>query len=193
MDIPRGADIRKRERPTTRFNWNRRWIQLGLFSTLIHFSSDDKSAEFCSSGFRACHSRATCADFETGFCCVCQSGFFGNGKNCLSEGEFRSPSSSKMSIFSAVIPIRVNGKVTGTINGVDLTDLDLQAYVVPADGRTYTAISVVPPNVGYDMQSVTILGSTIGWLFARPVKGALNGYQLTGTLNTQNKQFLKIF
>lgn len=84
--------------------------------------------------------------------------------------------------LSADIPIRVNGKISGEMNGVSLSDLDLQAYVVPADGRTYTAISVVPPSVGYDLQSFNILGTSIGWLFARPVKGALNGYQLTGNI-----------
>jgi len=78
------------------------------------------------------------------------------------------------------IPIRVNGKLEGNINGLPLTDMDLQAYVVPADGRTYTAVSIIPPSVGYDMQSLNVIGASIGWLFARPVKGALNGYQLTG-------------
>lgn len=74
------------------------------------------------------------------------------------------------------------------VNGINLTDLDLQAYVVPKDGRSYTALSRVPENIGYDMQSLNILGTTIGWLFAKPVKGAPNGYQLTGNkvLNTSD-------
>lgn len=76
--------------------------------------------------------------------------------------------------------MRVNGKVSGVINGINFTDFDLQAYVVPKDGRSYTALSRVPLNVGYDMQSLNILGTTIGWLFAKPTKGALNGYQITG-------------
>lgn len=48
------------------------------------------------------------------------------------------------------------------------------------DARAYTGISRVPKTVGYDIQSLQILGGVIGWLFAKPTKNALNGYQLTG-------------
>jgi hypothetical protein len=30
------------------------------------------------------------------------------------------------------------------------------------------------------MQALNILGGVIGWLFARPVNKAVNGYELTG-------------
>lgn len=78
------------------------------------------------------------------------------------------------------VPLRVNGKVNGRVNGEKLEDLDLQAYVVMVGARAYTAISKVPESVGYDIQSLHILGAVIGWLFAEPVGDSLNGYQLTG-------------
>jgi nidogen (entactin) len=79
------------------------------------------------------------------------------------------------------IPLRVNGKVSGTLNGIRLEELDLQCYVVTNDGRTYTAISKVPMELGYDMQSLNVLGTTLGWLFAKPIKSSKNGYELTGS------------
>lgn len=74
----------------------------------------------------------------------------------------------------------MNGKVSGTLNGIRLEELDLQCYVVTNDGRTYTAISKVPEQLGYDMQSLNVLGTTLGWLFAKPIKTSKNGYELTG-------------
>ncbi|GLH09807.1 Putative vitellogenin receptor [Gryllus bimaculatus] len=38
-------------------------------------------------GSTTCHSKAQCFDFETGFCCECKSGYFGNGINCLTNGK----------------------------------------------------------------------------------------------------------
>lgn len=74
----------------------------------------------------------------------------------------------------------MNGKITGTLNGQELSQQDLQSYVVTSDGRTYTALSHVSPDIGYDMQALNILGGVIGWLFARPINKAVNGYELTG-------------
>jgi nidogen (entactin) len=74
----------------------------------------------------------------------------------------------------------VNGKITGTLNGQELSQQDLQSYVVTSDGRTYTALSHVSQDTGYDMQTLNILGGVIGWLFARPINKAVNGYELTG-------------
>lgn len=78
------------------------------------------------------------------------------------------------------MPLRVNGKVNGIINGVKLDDLNLQSYIVLDNGKTYTAISNIPDEIGNDVQSLEILGATIGWLFALPVGDSQNGYQLTG-------------
>lgn len=48
------------------------------------------------------------------------------------------------------------------------------------DARAYTGISRIPKNIGADVQALQILGGVIGWLFAKPSKNSLNGYQLTG-------------
>lgn len=44
-----------------------------------------------------------------------------------------------------------------------------------SDGRAYTAISKIPESIGYDIQSLQILGGVIGYLFAEPIRGAVNG------------------
>lgn len=69
----------------------------------------------------------------------------------------------------------MNGKVNGKINGEKLEHLDLQSYVVMSDGRAYTAISRVPEPIGSDIQSLQILGGIIGYLFAKPIRNAING------------------
>lgn len=48
------------------------------------------------------------------------------------------------------------------------------------NGKAYTAVSNIPNGIGNDVQSLDILGATIGWLFSLPVGDAQNGYQLTG-------------
>lgn len=40
----------------------------------------------CSIGATSCHSKANCVDYESGFCCHCKEGHFGNGKSCLPIG-----------------------------------------------------------------------------------------------------------
>ncbi|XP_043521390.1 nidogen isoform X4 [Frieseomelitta varia] len=118
----------------------------------------------CRTGATTCHNRATCIDYEVGFCCHCKQGFFGNGKSCLPND----------------IPLRVNGRVSGTINGVEFPARDLQCYVQPKDGRTYTALSRVPEEIGASFQLLGNLGSMIGWLFAKSIGETKNGYELTG-------------
>ncbi|XP_069687047.1 nidogen [Periplaneta americana] len=131
----------------------------------LEVGSESSTTDSCSIGATTCHSKANCVDYQSGgFCCVCQRGYYGNGLNCLKED----------------IPLRVNGKITGSLNGHDLSQLDLQSYVVTSDGRTYTALSHVSTDIGYDMQPLSLLGGVIGWLFARPVSKAVNGYELTG-------------
>nr|CAD7429101.1 unnamed protein product [Timema monikensis] len=103
----------------------------------------------CTLGKTLCHSKSHCVDHVTGFCCHCHSGYYGNGFNCLKEG----------------IPLRVNGKVSGIVNGQEFSQLDLQSYVVTSDGRTYTAISRVQSTIGYDMQTLNVLGGVIGGVF----------------------------
>ncbi|KAL3266111.1 hypothetical protein HHI36_010297 [Cryptolaemus montrouzieri] len=118
----------------------------------------------CAKAPTYCHVHGKCIDYEEGFCCECNEAYYGNGRSCVKKDA----------------PLRVNGKVTGTINGEKLGNLDLQSYIVMLDSRAYTAISRVPEPIGPDVQSLQILGSVIGYLFAKPIRGAINGYQLTG-------------
>ncbi|XP_059485330.1 nidogen [Neocloeon triangulifer] len=131
---------------------------------LVNSYTPQGGSSSCSYGAAECHSKAECVNYPNGYCCICQEGFYGNGKNCLQDD----------------VPLRVNGKVTGTLNGIRLEELDVQCYVVTTDTRAYTAISKVPEELGYDMQSLNILGTSLGWLFAKPIKSAKNGYELTG-------------
>jgi nidogen (entactin) len=86
------------------------------------------------------------------------------------------------------LPQRINGKVSGKVNGVTFQDEDLHSYVVTSDGRAYTAVSKMNETIGFDLQPLSIIGGVIGWLFARPTSSnAPNGYQLTGNFNTSSK------
>ena len=79
---------------------------------------------------------------------------------------------------------RLNGKVSGVINGVAFNNLDMHSFVITKDGRAYTAISRVPVEVGSQMLTLNTIGGIIGWLFALPTSvGAMNGYSFTGRLN----------
>ncbi|KAK9891601.1 hypothetical protein WA026_015561 [Henosepilachna vigintioctopunctata] len=118
----------------------------------------------CAEAPTYCHVHGKCIDYERGFCCECDESFYGNGRFCVKKDS----------------PLRVNGKITGTINGEKLGSIDLQSYIVMVDARAYTAISKIPESIGVDIQSLQILGSVIGYLFAKPIRGAINGYQLTG-------------
>ena len=50
----------------------------------------------CLEGSRKCHSNARCIDFPEGFCCECVPPFYGNGIQCVENGD--------VSIFS-IIPV----------------------------------------------------------------------------------------
>jgi len=137
-------------------------------------------AETCAVGSALCHSKAICVDYNPGFCCQCTTGFVGNGRNCLTDG----------------LPQRINGKVSGKVNGVTFQDEDLHSYVVTSDGRAYTAVSKMNETIGFDLQPLSIIGGVIGWLFARPTSSnAPNGYQLTGNVSQSNliNQFIAEF
>ncbi|XP_013386084.1 nidogen-1 isoform X2 [Lingula anatina] len=125
----------------------------------------DKADNTCASQASTCHSDAQCIDYNPGFCCKCVAPFFGNGKDCLEPG----------------VPQRVNGIVTGTINGQQVGPTDLHSYIVTSDGRAYTAVSRIPPSIGYSMQSLAPVGGILGWLFAKPERpGSKNGYMVAG-------------
>lgn len=74
----------------------------------------------------------------------------------------------------------MNGKVSGKINNEEFANLDLQSYIVMSDGRAYTAVSKIPEPIGSDILSLQVLGSVLGWAFAKPVGETVNGFQLTG-------------
>uniref|UniRef100_T1JGD6 Nidogen n=1 Tax=Strigamia maritima TaxID=126957 RepID=T1JGD6_STRMM len=129
----------------------------------------------CSIGTSFCHINAKCTDYNPGYCCECDDGFYGNGKNCLKREE----------------PLRLNGKVSGTLNDIKFEDADLHSYVVPSEGRAYTAISRIDETLGYDMQTLMSLGVTVGWLFATSSHDLPNGYHITGGIlnNTLTVEF----
>lgn len=120
----------------------------------------------CADGsYKKCHSAATCIDKYQGFCCVCKEGFYGNGNVCI----------------KSTVPVRVSGSLTGEINGQPIDNrAKLQSYVVMIDGRSYTAVNPVSTELGTQLRLALPIVSTIGWLFAKPIGDALNGYQLTG-------------
>lgn len=119
----------------------------------------------CLEGARQCHFHATCQELESGFCCHCLPGFYGNGKQCLEPD----------------VPQTLNGPVQGSLNGVSLNNLDMHTYIVTKDGRTYTAISRIPVSLGPAMETLSTIGGAIGWLFAVPTSSqAANGFSFTG-------------
>lgn len=118
----------------------------------------------CLTAYTFCHSQATCNDFPDGFCCACKNNYYGNGYNCLAKDN----------------PLRANGRANVTVNGIGLSNLNLQTYIAVSDGRTYWALSKVPPNVGQQFQLLYPLVTVLGWLFAKQVNNGLNGYQITG-------------
>ncbi|XP_057336522.1 nidogen-like isoform X4 [Microplitis mediator] len=134
--------------------------------TNLFTGSNEPTDQTCMTGATTCHSKATCIDYEYGYCCNCKPGYFGNGKFCQPND----------------LPLRVIGRISGKINGEEFSARDLQCYVQTKDGRTYTALSRIPDNIGHNMQLLSTLGGIIGWLFAKPIGKIKNGYQLTGGL-----------
>ncbi|XP_072485813.1 nidogen-2 [Notamacropus eugenii] len=124
--------------------------------------------ETCEQKHRECSQHAFCTDYSTGFCCHCQSKYYGNGKHCLLEGA----------------PHRVNGKVSGHLHvghtPVSFSDVDLHAYIVGNDGRTYIAISHIPHPAAQALLPLTPIGGLFGWLFAFEKPGYENGFSITG-------------
>ncbi|KAH0520035.1 Nidogen-2 [Microtus ochrogaster] len=140
--------------------------RLGSNDQVFVYNSANRGT--CEHSHGQCSQHAFCTDYATGFCCYCQSRFYGNGKHCLPEG----------------VPHRVNGKVSGHLRvghtPVHFTDVDLHAYIVGNDGRAYTAISHIPQLAAQALLPVIPIGGLFGWLFALEKPGSENGFSLTG-------------
>nr|XP_060482965.1 nidogen-2-like [Panthera onca] len=142
------------------------------------FTYNAADKETCERNHGQCSPHAFCTDYTTGFCCHCQSRFYGNGKHCLPEG----------------VPHRVNGKVSGHLRvghtPVHFTDVDLHAYIVGNDGRAYTAISHIPQPAAQALLPLTPIGGLFGWLFALEKPGWENGFRLTGAAFTHDMEVI---
>ncbi|XP_042069383.1 nidogen-2 [Haplochromis burtoni] len=140
--------------------------QVNFDTGVIQYTTENK--ETCARFLQQCSQNAFCTDYATGFCCHCQPGFYGNGRQCLPDGA----------------PQRVSGKVSGTVyvgsTPVSLNNIDLHAYIVVGDGRAYTAISKVPEPVGWALMPVAPIGELFGWLFALELQNSQAGFKLTG-------------
>uniref|UniRef100_A0A915B249 Nidogen-1 n=1 Tax=Parascaris univalens TaxID=6257 RepID=A0A915B249_PARUN len=114
-----------------------------------------------------CHTHARCIDYHPGYCCECLHGYYGNGKECLKNGD----------------PQRINGGFEGVINGEAIGRTELHTYVMTAEGRAYTALSQIPPHHGRSLLLLNPIAGAMGWLFAKVESpSSYNGFQLTGGL-----------
>ena len=77
-------------------------------------------------------------------------------------------------------PLRIMGDVYGTLNGFTIEGQQIQAYAVVSDGRSYTSVAKIVPELGYDLQSLMPVSDIVGWMFAKPAIGVRNGFQMTG-------------
>uniref|UniRef100_A0A6I8N4B6 Nidogen 2 n=1 Tax=Ornithorhynchus anatinus TaxID=9258 RepID=A0A6I8N4B6_ORNAN len=132
------------------------------------FTYSASGRETCERNHGQCSQYAFCTDYATGFCCHCQSKYYGDGKHCLPEG----------------MPHRVNGKVSGQLGvgqaSVAFDDVDLHAYIVGNDGRAYTAISHIPEPAAPALLPLVPIGGLFGWLFALEKPGYQNGFRIAG-------------
>lgn len=63
---------------------------------------------------------------------------------------------------------------------VEFSGNDLHSYVVVNEGRSYVAISEIPPSLGPSLQPLAAVGSVIGWAFALQQPGFKNGFSIIG-------------
>ncbi|CAB0008568.1 unnamed protein product [Nesidiocoris tenuis] len=97
-------------------------------------------------------------------------------------------------------PIRLSGPLSINVNGVRLENFIFEGYVVVKDGRVYTAVDKLPPDLTPSLQLLKPLESLPGWLFALTEDpNKKNGFQLTGgvvnhtaTLTFSNSYVLRL-
>uniref|UniRef100_A0A3Q3VSX2 Uncharacterized protein n=1 Tax=Mola mola TaxID=94237 RepID=A0A3Q3VSX2_MOLML len=142
----------------------------------VDFDTGGKTTNHMCVFQQQCSQNAFCSDYATGFCCHCRPGFYGNGRHCLPEGA----------------PQRVSGKVSGTVTvgptPVELSNIDLHAYIVVGDGRAYTAISEVPEPAGWALMPVAPIGELFGWMFALELPNSQAGFKITGAEFTRQAE-----
>lgn len=56
-------------------------------NTLFVFTVFVYNSETCAHNRHKCSAFADCRDYSNGYCCHCRPGFYGNGKDCVAEGE----------------------------------------------------------------------------------------------------------
>nr|XP_040583540.1 nidogen-like [Lepeophtheirus salmonis] len=115
-------------------------------------------------GSSTCHLFSQCNDLGPKYCCKCNPTYVGNGESCIQLGT----------------PQRVIGTVSLNVNSVDLRDQDLHCYIVTEEGRSYTAFSRIDASIANELQSLSVIGTPAGWLFAQSINGAPNGFTFTG-------------
>lgn len=77
---------------------------------------------------------------------------------------------------------KINDKQLSVVNpqtGEEVS-VNLHSYSASEEGRSYTALSPVPNEVGSDLLSLLAIGDVVGWLFAKTTPGVPNGFMLTG-------------
>ncbi|KAL3985317.1 G2F domain family protein [Acanthocheilonema viteae] len=125
------------------------------------------SCAVASRKMQPCSLYAKCIDYNPGYCCQCLAGYYGNGEECLKNGE----------------PQRINGGFEGVINGKEMDRTELHTYVMVEEGRSYTALSRIPPELGRSLLLLNAIGSAMGWLFAKVLSPtSYNGFMITGGL-----------
>jgi len=78
---------------------------------------------------------------------------------------------------------RLNGKLSGQINGVDLSETNMHSFMLTQDGKAYTAVNMVPLDVSVPLMTMNTINGVIGWLFAlRGSIDAKNGFVYTGNV-----------
>ncbi|XP_075469905.1 nidogen-2 isoform X2 [Ascaphus truei] len=169
---PEGEVLRSHPLPDSDYRRSRVNGDVGFDTDVFIYNPVGKKT--CERRHGQCSQHAFCTDYATGFCCHCETDYYGNGIHCLPKGA----------------PHRVNGKVSGNIlvgqTPVNFFGVDLHAYVVVNDGRAYTAISHVPQPASWSLTPVSPIGGLFGWLFALEKPGHQNGFSVTGAKFVHN-------
>ncbi|KAK3773540.1 hypothetical protein RRG08_022252 [Elysia crispata] len=121
---------------------------------------------YCLQGSNTCHKLATCIDYRSSYCCRCTEPFTGNGIYCI----------------DSKLPQKLNGEVSGRVNGLDIRRSKMHTYIDIANRGTYTTIYSIPKDLATAMETLTFIGAIGGWMFTPPkVEGIKNGFMVAGS------------